>query len=207
MKYFACGILFLLSALALPAQSKLAYKDVFDRNAGLNHATSCMVEDREGFFWIGTHNGLYRFDGSQAREIRFWPDDSTAVHSRMVFSLVLDRTNDFLWIGSGNGVFKYHLHSGKSEKIAAEWFFPKGDFKFPQCRLIYQDRQGELWAHFAVSGLGHLKDGGKAPNDSPSICRRRKTPKARAGRTPISSPASRRMPCRTPFFGRGPKRA
>ena len=162
MKYFACGILFLLSALALAAQSKLAYKDVFDRNAGLNHATSCMVEDREGFFWIGTHNGLYRFDGSQAREIRFWPDDSTAVHSRMVFSLVLDRTNDFLWIGSGNGVFKYHLHSGKSEKIAAEWFFPKGDFKFPQCRLIYQDRQGELWAHFAVSGLVHLKDGGKS---------------------------------------------
>jgi len=151
---------FLFAATGSRAQQEFFYKDIFGKNDGLTATPTCMVEDDDGFLWVGTANGLFRFDGSRAREIKFYPEDSLAHDSRKVNSLAINGKQGILWIATSTGVFRYQWRKGISQRLAAESLFSKSDYKFPICTKIFRDRQGELWANFAAPGLVHLKDGG-----------------------------------------------
>ena len=55
--------------LSLPSRPHYVFQRVGE-NLGLGSLTpSCLIQDREGFIWIGTPNGLFRYDGS--RILRF----------------------------------------------------------------------------------------------------------------------------------------
>src|SRR4051794_1899781 len=59
-------ISFALQVLVLPtfAQSNTVRFDHLSSEHGLSHATvNCMVQDRQGFMWFGTKDGLNRYDG------------------------------------------------------------------------------------------------------------------------------------------------
>jgi two-component sensor histidine kinase/streptogramin lyase len=64
----------LFAGLGLSAQD-LRFQHL-TTDAGLSdNAITCVYEDREGFIWIGTENGLDRYDGS-----RVWNVPNTAMH-------------------------------------------------------------------------------------------------------------------------------
>ncbi len=43
-----------------------SFKKFVDDNGTLSNIISCFLEDKEGFLWIGTANGLKRFDGDDS---------------------------------------------------------------------------------------------------------------------------------------------
>src|SRR5664279_4325716 len=60
------SILALLLAAALSAQ-RYSFKE-YGQDAGLtNLDVYCLMQDRTGFLWVGTENGLFRYDGRQFR--------------------------------------------------------------------------------------------------------------------------------------------
>jgi diguanylate cyclase (GGDEF)-like protein len=65
-----------------------------------NLNVSCIAQDRSGYLWVGTENGLYRYDGSQFR--KFGPADG--LHGRTIQSLfvALDGT---LFVGTTTGLY------------------------------------------------------------------------------------------------------
>lgn len=59
------GVLVLMVSLLpmVSAQARYAFRH-YDMNSGLSHNTvNAIVQDRQGFMWIGSSNGLNRFDG------------------------------------------------------------------------------------------------------------------------------------------------
>src|SRR5260370_7645336 len=62
--------------LALPAGTaaqRFAFKD-YGKDQGLtNLALTCLLQDSEGFLWVGTKSGLFRYDGQKFQE--FHPSD------------------------------------------------------------------------------------------------------------------------------------
>jgi hypothetical protein len=44
-----------------------------------NNAVVCCLQDRKGFLWFGTKDGLNRFDGYTFKIFRNNPDDSTSI--------------------------------------------------------------------------------------------------------------------------------
>lgn len=71
---------------------------------GLPHNTvMALAQTRDGYLWIGTINGLARFDGVQFR--RFGLADG--LPSLSVRALMQDRSGA-LWIGTDNGLSRYH---------------------------------------------------------------------------------------------------
>lgn len=151
----------LFVAAASTAQHQFYYRDIFDKNNGLTAGPTCMVEDDEGFFWIGTAKGLFRFDGGRAWEIKFAPDDSLADKSQNIRALVIDNSSGLLWLATDSGIIKYHWPTGRTERLAPENFFSSADYAYTGCYQIFRDRQGELWASFAAPGLSHILDGGR----------------------------------------------
>ena len=52
-----------------PAQGRFAFKTYAEEDGLGNLTIECLLQDRTGFLWVGTQDGLFRFDGS--RFLRF----------------------------------------------------------------------------------------------------------------------------------------
>lgn len=67
---------------------------------GLSHpAVYCIMQDKKGFVWVGTQNGLNCWDGHSFTVYRHDPTDSTTLSHNFVRSMYEDDEGR-LWIGT-----------------------------------------------------------------------------------------------------------
>ena len=69
------------------------------------NSVSAIAQDRDGYLWVATTNGLARFDGVRFR--LFGTDDIPGLRNSMFRSLHASGAGD-LWIGSNSGVIRRH---------------------------------------------------------------------------------------------------
>jgi ligand-binding sensor domain-containing protein len=90
--------LFCLSAIASGQQLPL---HAYTQTDGLeNLAVNALVQDPDGYLWIGTENGLYRYDGMHFQ--RFGPDDG--LPDPTITALHVDPAGR-LWVGTEHGLY------------------------------------------------------------------------------------------------------
>lgn len=96
--------LILINASA-QTEKQFLYFDHITNNHGLssNHVT-CIYEDKEGFIWFGTDDGLNLYNGEEIIVFKNDPEDSASLHINVVRSIVSDPITDNLWIGTQRGV-------------------------------------------------------------------------------------------------------
>ncbi len=70
-----------------------------------NSKVAALVEDGQGFIWIGTFHGLNRFDGQEYHQY-FCTDDSTGLPDNQIKALLCD-SKQRLWVGTVNGICRY----------------------------------------------------------------------------------------------------
>ena len=83
--------------------------------SGLAHGeTQFIFKDSKGFIWIGTSDGLIRYDGYELKFFRNDPSDSTTIGSGWPKSMAEDK-NGNLWIGTfkTQGLSMYNPVTGK----------------------------------------------------------------------------------------------
>ena len=96
--------LFTLSAPAY-GESRRGHFTHLDGSDGLpNSVVRRVLQDEEGFIWLGTQNGLARFDGFRFETYAHDPEDPGTLSGSYIVSLVEDSRGD-LWIGTySNGL-------------------------------------------------------------------------------------------------------
>jgi diguanylate cyclase (GGDEF)-like protein len=104
-----CGF----AALSLAAPVCLSQHLSFSETAGGmdNLNVNCMAQDRSGYLWVGTENGLYRYDGSQFR--KFGAADG--LRGRTIQSLFAARDGP-LFVGTTTGIY-FQLTGGSFAEI------------------------------------------------------------------------------------------
>ena len=109
-----------------------------------------VAQDIDGYLWLGTPNGLIRFDGS-----RFTPwtalSPDNALPSGPVHAIV-GSTDGSLWVGIGGGAGVVRIHQGKVFQHT------KSDGAPPGATAMIQDRQGTIWVA-TRSGLFRFANG------------------------------------------------
>jgi signal transduction histidine kinase/ligand-binding sensor domain-containing protein len=95
----------------------------FSRMAGFNQLSSqyitCMAQDQYGYIWIGTQDGLNRFDGQDIRVYRnFNSGSEVGFIGRQIDHLVVDRHNR-IWVSTPYGVSVYHPRKDSFEMVAS----------------------------------------------------------------------------------------
>ena len=64
-------------------------------------AVLTIFQSSDGFMWLGTGNGLIRYDGYETKTYRHMDIDPVSISGNSVFSIIEDK-NRFLWIGTAN---------------------------------------------------------------------------------------------------------
>ncbi|HZQ47768.1 MAG TPA: two-component regulator propeller domain-containing protein, partial [Verrucomicrobiae bacterium] len=92
----------LLVALSMNAQTQRYSFKNYGREQGLtNMAMTSMMQDRTGFIWVGTQNGLFWYDSKSFREFESMQEspsrDIEALH---------ESKDGTLWIGTRSGLVR-----------------------------------------------------------------------------------------------------
>jgi ligand-binding sensor domain-containing protein/signal transduction histidine kinase len=100
-------------------------------------AITRIIQDRQGYLWIATENGLYRFDG-----VRFTPVErlyTGAPAGLFIRAAALDSSGTF-WLGGNDGAI-YAVRADQTTKFTSNDGLPGGQI---QCMLAA--RNGIIWA-------------------------------------------------------------
>lgn len=140
---------FILGLLCLPissfAQENLIKFDRIGAEQGLPQSTvNAIVQDSVGFLWIGTPDGLYKYDGYSFAPIRHNPADTTTLSDNNILALYMGSHNK-LWIGTaGAGLNCFDLDRNQIIRYPVNINDPKG-LSDITIRGMAEDRYGNLW--------------------------------------------------------------
>ncbi len=141
-------------------QGRLALKIFNDRDGLPQNTIEAMALDHEGYFWVGTQDGLARWDGREWLKVPL-PRRSVG---NWVTSLLVDHQGA-LWVGTrGDGVQKYFEGAWTS-------YGPKEGFPDPQAlSLLEASLDGGppvIWVGTLSKGLLRIRDGKIEPIAGP----------------------------------------
>ncbi|HEX9659953.1 MAG TPA: two-component regulator propeller domain-containing protein, partial [Rhodothermales bacterium] len=142
--------LFIVPAYAQGRTAPIAVRDVSVRFEhltvadGLSQTTIYAIyQDRQGFMWFATQDGLNRYDGHSMKVYRHVPFDTTALGDNTVVSITEDREG-YLWIGSGGGLHRMNPDTETFYAFRNDPFDPTS-LGSDVVRHAREDREGLLW--------------------------------------------------------------
>jgi ligand-binding sensor domain-containing protein len=111
-----------------------------------------IAQDRYGFMWVGTADGLNRYDGADVKVYRHDPDDPNSLSHNLVRTVMADQNGD-LWIGTwGGGLNQYDSEIDAFIRYQHETDNPHS-LSSNIVRTVYEDRAGVIW----VGTMGGLE--------------------------------------------------
>ena len=81
-----------------------------------NNAVMSICQDHNGFLWIGTYDGLNRYDGYGFKVFHNVIDDSTSLATNTIYSIEEDE-NRYIWVGGQKGLSIYNVLTSKFSKV------------------------------------------------------------------------------------------
>ena len=104
-QYILATLFLLIHLSESGAQQEVFQFEHITVEEGLSQRTVRGIEqDRFGFMWFATHDGLNKYDGIQF--IHFTPESHPAMQSSTIYNLLSEENGD-IWICTGKGVCLY----------------------------------------------------------------------------------------------------
>ncbi len=94
----------------------------------------CILQDKLGFLWFGTGDGLNKYDGYELTTYRHHQSDTNSLSDNTIRTLMEDRDGN-LWIGTAEGLNRYNPQNGKYS------FYQLGNSE-----ALLQDSKGRIWS-------------------------------------------------------------
>ncbi|WP_346860633.1 two-component regulator propeller domain-containing protein [uncultured Draconibacterium sp.] len=138
-------IIIFLGSFLTKAQNELYFSHLGTEQGFTIDKANTIVQDDNGFIWVGTWNGLNRFDGYDC--VTYQPEfhDSTSITNREITKLMVD-SKGHLWIGTASGLNCMNLKSGEITKINIT----------KRILSLYEDHSGNIWIGTWSGGLYKL---------------------------------------------------
>jgi signal transduction histidine kinase/ligand-binding sensor domain-containing protein len=102
-----------------------------------------IMQDRAGFMWFGTNNGLNRFDGYNVVAYRHDPTDPYSLSGNFVEDLYEDRSGT-LWVSTRSGLNAFDRRTERFTRYRHDPANPRS-LSSNTVIAIYEDRSGVVW--------------------------------------------------------------
>lgn len=129
---------------SLHAQKSLIRFRHYTADEGLSqNMVDCILKDSKGFMWIGTWNGLNRFDGYNFTIFKQDPNDNHSLSNNFIYSLAEDRF-DNIWVGTAAGLNVY-LYNENKFIVYYHQADNEQSISSDRINAVITDRNGDIW--------------------------------------------------------------
>ncbi|MBP1647449.1 MAG: response regulator receiver protein [Bacteroidetes bacterium] len=129
------------------------------QDLGLSQSSiQCITQDRTGFLWFGTEDGLNKYDGYRFTVYRHNPADSFSISDNYIWRLLRSNSGD-LWIGTlKGGLNRYEVSTARFIQYRND---PDDSTSLSNDNVtaLYEDARGTLWVGTWGGGLCRLDSG------------------------------------------------
>ncbi|MGM9507464.1 hybrid sensor histidine kinase/response regulator transcription factor [Larkinella sp. GY13] len=157
----AIGLYFFIAAAAQPIE--FPQPEVISDRQGLPQAfVSAIVQDRQGFIWMATRDGLCRYDGNRFKIFQHETSGRPSLSFNGVAALTIDHQNR-IWIGTIRGgidvfdplkeAFTSFTNQPAFQTVLDSSDFPDNTFHRLEYLKFFRDRQDNFWLWYENSGL------------------------------------------------------
>ncbi len=118
----------------IPANSQIYPFKTYSVNDGLLQSrVNTLMQDSQGYLWIGTDSGVCKFDGS-----RFYYYDANGPLINGHITDILEDSSTHIWIATQQGVHHYNR---------SQWYYFNRENGLIDNHILtlYEDRQGKIW--------------------------------------------------------------
>lgn len=144
-KIVIISLLIIINSLA----QNIVFRHITVENGLSNNKVNCVLEDKVGFIWFGTEDGLNRFDGYNIKVYRHQDNDKKSLSSNNIWSIYQDKEG-YIWVGTKAGeINRYNPFLDKFEY----WKIDSKGISENSVICIYQDRTGRVWIGTYKNGL------------------------------------------------------
>ena len=160
MRSWIATVFFLIWAL-LPGrqlyaqQPAIRFRHISYKDGLTQSPIATILQDQNGYIWIGSWAGLSRYDGTNFKNFR--PNDSSSTnisHNRI--NRLYEDQQGHLWIGTGNGLNLYNRQTEKFDHVGLSSAKGGGNF----ITAIQQDHNGKVWVA-TFGGIKYVRADGK----------------------------------------------
>jgi ligand-binding sensor domain-containing protein/signal transduction histidine kinase len=148
LKHVCCLLLCICTLFhsnrSLQAQSKDIAFDHISIDKGLsNTSVYALAQTEDGYLWIGTQNGLNRYDGYGFKVFNYIPGTKSSLSNNWVKALCTDKKGN-LWIGTSSGLNRFNY---QTEDFTAYFNHRYRKNTLPDNNIwtVFVDSEGILW--------------------------------------------------------------
>ncbi|MFZ1520315.1 MAG: two-component regulator propeller domain-containing protein [Ignavibacteriaceae bacterium] len=162
-RHFVFSIIcFLFSPFILSQQREINFERI-SIEQGLSQSTvHSIIQDKQGFIWIATEDGLNRYDGYNFSIYRNDRDDLTSIVNNQIRVLLQDKKGT-IWAGTGEGLSAlsliYDAKDGKNKEGFFNFIKKENDttsLSDNNIRCLYEDKFGVIWIG-TTNGLNRIE--------------------------------------------------
>lgn len=126
------------------------FKNLNIENGLSQNTVTAILQDKKGFMWFGTKDGLNRYDGLSFRKFKHNDFNKRSIGNNFVTALYEDKAGN-IWVGTDVGLYIYY-----PEKDAFEHFMEQTSTKVRIDRaisMISGDVKGRVWIAVEKQGM------------------------------------------------------
>ena len=149
-----------LSALPLRSEPHNRFRRYDVRNGLSNSTVKDILQDREGYIWLATRDGLNRFNGTGFRTFC----SSSGGDCLNIDAICLHPYENKIWIGSSDGLYLFDCADESCRRVDF------GDRELKNVNCLHCDKWGNLWAgcndgiyKFNINGSGIARYNSSTP--------------------------------------------
>jgi ligand-binding sensor domain-containing protein/signal transduction histidine kinase len=140
--------------IKLPAQN-INFEHLSAQEGLSQVSVTCINQDHVGFLWLGTYDGLNRYDGYNFKVFKKEPKNPNSLSHNFVKNIVVDRKG-ILWVGTlGGGLNRY---DAQTEQFIHYVHDPADStsLSHDDIQALYEDASGTLWIGTWGGGLNKV---------------------------------------------------
>ena len=135
--------------------ANLKFSHLTEKEGLSNNNVISIASDKEGIIWLGTENGLNRFDGYRVKNFYSDPHEPGAIPNNFISQIVPDAKNN-LWISCSEGIYYFNTRSQRAKRFGPA-FSDTNSFRDPRRPVIYLDSPRLPWI-VTYDGLYQFSD-------------------------------------------------
>ncbi len=137
-----------------PAQTQAPRFEHISVDDGLSQSTGqAILQDRQGFLWFATQDGLNKYDGIQFTIFRHDAEDTTSIAGNVINSMCLDNSGAMWLAFEGGSIDRFDPGQGKARHYSRQ-MRQQGEWSDKMVGMAYADSAGGLWLGTS-QGLAH----------------------------------------------------